>query len=148
MKLQIYGVIVVMLLATHGCVVSKYAERRYLDAKTKATDAAINESPALQDLNRICTEMRLPEDFEFDSKGGIDDEKTSLSYYYRSKIRFEVARRTFEDYYFGKGWTMTDLSHRYPPQLEFTDGEVIIAISSQTFDYGFNYGIYCEKLPK
>lgn len=136
-----------LILFSYGCLFfSAEEQRKYQERKTKITDEAISKSADLQQLNKVCLDVKLPDGFVFVSKGGIDDEKVSLSYHYDSDLPFDESRKTFESYFSEKGWVEEDLSHRYPKELNFTNKEYRIVISHQNKKVLSNYGIYCEKL--
>lgn len=142
-----------LIFLCQGCIflnseASNSAQKKYLEIQTKSTDNAIRESVSLQELNSVCTNVSLPEGFAFVSKGGIDDQKISLAYHYSSRISFDEARKSFERYFAEKGWSEEDLSHRYPKQLDFTDGNYRIAVNYAEGNEISNYSIYCEKLKK
>ena len=132
-----------ILLNLQACVST---QREYLKIQTRATDDAISKSLSLQELNTICVNVNLPDGFTFVSKGGIDDEKLSLAYHYYSDLPFDETRKIFESYFAEKEWSENDLSHRYPKQLDFTDGKYRIAINYSGTKGLSNYSIYCEKL--
>ena len=113
--------------------------------QTRATDEAISQSTELQELNRVCTSVDLPSGFVFVSKGGLDDQKLSLSYSYSSDRLFDDSRVIFERYFRERGWKEDDLSYRYPKQLDFTNTEYRIAINYDTSGIS-NYSVYCERL--
>ncbi len=143
MKISLLLCQVFLFLTSLGC---HSIQQKQIEIQTRETNNAIAKSEALQELNRICVDVKLPDNFTFMSKGGIDDQKLSLAYRYYSEIPFNDARKTFEKYFADMCWSEKDLSHRYPKQLEFTNNQYLIAISFLERQSSSNYSIYCEKL--
>ncbi|MGB5014854.1 MAG: hypothetical protein WBO68_12590 [Pyrinomonadaceae bacterium] len=142
----IFVVLIISALLDSGCL-PRDLELKYRENQTRATDEAISNSAELTELNKVCLAVRLPDEFIFVSKGGIDDQKVSLSYQYRSDLSFEVARRIVEKQLAAEvGWNEVDLSHRYPKQLEFENGSNRIVLSYQSTYSLSNYSIYCGRL--
>lgn len=138
--------ILMVIMFLQGCISSNDVQQKYLDTETRLTDEAISKSPALQELDKICSNINLPKEFVFISKGGIDDQKISLSYKYDADIAFDKAQQVFEKYFSEKGWIENNLSDRYPKQLDFTNDKYRIAIYYSNKISLSNYRIYCEKL--
>jgi len=142
----VLAILLPLCLGLVGCSKLGEAELQYRRRQTLLTDEAISKSSELQQLNAVCTAVRLPADFAFVSKGGLDDEKISLAYQYKSDTPFETAKSVFEGYFKDMTWTETDRSDRYPRELHFTNGSYLVNITFLEKYSLSNYGIYCEKL--
>lgn len=70
---------IILLFVCLGCIDKQI---------TELTNRAIKDSPQLQDLDRLCSQIQLPPDFRLIRKGSIDDQKISFSYYYDSKTEY------------------------------------------------------------
>lgn len=125
---------------------SRDAEREYRNLQTNATNSEIAKSPDLQRLEAVCTSIRLPDTFQFVSKGGIDDRKLSLAYHYESESSFQDTKLLIVRDLKEKGWDIHDSVEKYPPEVEFfKDGYHIVLTYHSPYSLS-NYGIYCEKL--
>src|SRR5690606_24310489 len=71
---------------------------------TRQTEEAIKNDPELAELDSVCKQVPVPESFEFIRKGGLDDERVTLSTYYFSHMRYEDARLVWDDYFQRTGW--------------------------------------------
>jgi hypothetical protein len=137
---------IISCILLFGCSFNESEERGYRESQTKATDEAISHSIELQRLNAVCTSIRLPAGFTFVSKGGVDDEKIALAYYYSSTVSFGVAKQTFDHYFSESGCTEIDMSDRYPKHIDFYNDDFRISINFREKGSLSNYGICCEKL--
>ena len=137
---------IVTLILYQGCSALDWVQQKDREVTTQATDEAIKRSTALQELDKICTNIDLPAEFKFLGKGGLDDQKLSLAYNYYSDLQFEEGRKIFEHYFIKEGWIETDLSQRYPKQLDFANKDYRIAINYRDKFRSSNYTMYCEKL--
>ena len=124
---------------------SKEIQQKLLDEQTLETDKAIEKSKSLQELNTVCTNVPLPQSFVFVYKGGIDDQKISLAYYYKSESSFDDVRVSIEEYFDKHGWNKVDYSHRFPKQIDFTNQNYRIAVYFGNTGGLSNFSIYCEK---
>ena len=145
--ISIASVVCVCLAAANCVLIPRPIEKKERELKTRATDEAIRGSEQLRVLNEVCTSVKLSPDFEFVWKGGLDDQKLSLEYHYSSKLPFADVRPLFLHHFASRGWSVTDLSDRYPKQIEFSNGEYRVAVSMISEKYPeSNLGVYCEKL--
>lgn len=137
-----------ILIFSGGCLsIPRQIKKKIADNTTRATDEAIKGSPKLQELNKICTDIPLPDDFVFEEKYlltvGLNE---NLTYSYDSKTAFNESRKIFEDYFKEKDWRVRDMSDKYPPGLDFTDGNVNVSVGAESIGDGFAYTIYCKRL--
>jgi hypothetical protein len=136
---------IMVLILVQSCSIYDSFQRKNLELTTQLTNEAIKKSEALQELDKVCASVALPEGFKFVSKGGIDDQKISLSYYYNSEIPFEEIYEVFRKHFSEKGWSEKNLAHRYPKQVEFYNDDYRIYLSHGSGNLS-NYGVNCEKL--
>lgn len=113
----------------------------------ESTEAAIRESASLKELDNVCSQIPLPKDFTLIEKGGLDDQKVTLSYLYNSNLKeYDVViffiRHLKED-----EWQLIkDSSMDYPPSLEFKKNNIRLVM--QNGGMGKNVvSINCERLP-
>lgn len=110
------------------------------------TEEAISKSPALQEVDKVCREVPLPSDFVFVRKGGLDDQKITLSYYYSSKTKYEEAQGLWRNYFEGTGWRLIKVSDFPSKSMEFRNETYRISTFYGGMGSGVDYSIYCEKL--
>jgi hypothetical protein len=113
---------------------------------TKYTEEAIKNSPELQELDKMCSQIPLPKDFKFISKGGLDDQAISLSTYYYSETSYQEAKQLFKDYFNQKGWNLIKEDDSYPKVIEFKDNTFLVSLQYGGMGSDVNYSIYCEKI--
>lgn len=113
---------------------------------TKYTDEAIKNSPELQELEKVCTQIPLPQDFQFVRKGGIDDQRIMLTYLYYSETEYGKATAVWINYFNENGWKKVKEDNSYPKVIEFRNDRFRVAIQHGGIGKTSNYGISCEKL--
>lgn len=110
------------------------------------TEKAIKNSPELQELDKMCSQIPLPKDFKFISKGGLDDQKVTLSTYYYSETDFQEVRQLFKDYFNQKGWDLIKEDSSYPKVIEFASDYFLVSLQNGGMSKDANYSVYCEKI--
>lgn len=113
---------------------------------TRQTEEAIKNSHELQELDKMCKQIPLPLDFKFVWKGGIDDEKISLSSYYYSETSLGETKNFYNQYFIQNNWHKENEDNSYPPSVEFRNSTYRVVIHNGGMGSRTNYSIYCEKL--
>lgn len=115
---------------------------------TDQTEEVIKGSPELQELDSVCKQIPRAQDFQFVKKGGLDDQKISLSYYYISETRYEEVWRLLGNYFDKNGWKTVKNGEGVISSIkiiEFSNGKYRVAIQHGGMR-SINYSFYCEKL--
>ena len=136
---------IAVLILVQSCSLYDSFQRKNVETTTRLTDEAIKKSEALQELEKVCTSVNLPEEFKFVSRGGIDDQKVTLSYYYNSDTPFGEVHNIFKKHFLEKGWTENDLAHQYPKQVKFYNDKYSVTLWHSSGNLS-NYSVSCEKL--
>ena len=113
---------------------------------TELTNKAIKDSPELQDLDKVCTQIPLPSDFRLIQKGGIDDQKISLSYHYDSQKKYLEVWQFLNTYFKENGWKFVkNESDSIMKTIEYSNDKYRVVIQNGGMR-NVEYGIYCEKI--
>lgn len=84
---------------------AKHEEQRII----RETEEAIKKSPALQELNRLCTqEIPRPQGFISANLSRDFHEDRFLSYRYHSDLDYESVKRFNREYFAQQGWKLTE----------------------------------------
>lgn len=113
---------------------------------TEQTNEAIKNSPELKQLDKVCTQIPLLADFQFVQKGGIDDQKISLSYKYNSETRYEEFWKVLKNYFEQNNWKLVKEGEGTISSIkiiEFTNEK--FRVVQHKGMRSVDYGIYCEK---
>jgi hypothetical protein len=116
---------------------------------TKLTEEAIKNSTQLQELDNVCKEIPLPPDFRFIWKGGIDDQKITLSTHYYSETKYEETWALLKRYFAQNGWRIVKDGEGTISSIkiiEFTNGNYRVINQYGGMEKRTNYSICCEKL--
>ena len=147
-----YLVVLIVALLLSACnprefpPFKKFSEWSEKEA-TRQIEEAIKNDPELAELDSVCKQVPVPEDFKFIWKGGLDDQKVSFSTYYFSHIRYEDARRIWDDYFHRNDWKLVGRKEgRISKVSEFRNASYRVIIQFGGMGKSVNYSIYCEKL--
>ncbi len=114
---------------------------------TRQTEEAIKNDPELGELDSVCKQVPVPENFKFMRKGGLDDERITLSTFYFSNMRYEDARLVWDDYFHRSGWRLVRRNEgRISKVSEFRNASYGVIIQFGGMGKSVNYSIFCEKL--
>ena len=114
---------------------------------TELTNKAVKESSQLQELDKVCSQIQLP-DFQLIRKGGIDDQKITLSYYYDSQTDYLRGWQIFDRYFDKNNWTYIENGQGVIESqkfIEYSKDNYKVKIFSGGMGDA-EYSIYCEKL--
>lgn len=145
-------ILILLLLWITGCNPKElpiFKEAREQNEKliTEQTEKAIKNSPELQELDNVCKQIPLPSDFKFVWKGGLDDQKLSLSTHYYSETSYEEAKNIFNDYFSKNNGKLVKVKEgNISKILEYQKENYRVVIQYGGMGKGVNYFIYCEKL--
>jgi hypothetical protein len=115
---------------------------------TRETDEAIKKSPALQELEHLCTrEIPRPEGFVPVNKSRDFHEEKFLSYGYHSSSDYGSVKRFYIEYLPKHGWLLTKQKDGGwgPSNMEFRRESHIVTIYDMGAGEGESYGIVCAK---
>jgi hypothetical protein len=110
---------------------------------SRATEREIKNSPALQELDKVC--RKLPFFEKIDPVRQMTSKKDdTLFYYYRLKKDFDELKRFYKAKLPPDGWTLVkEDSEIWEDQIEFKKGRYRIQISNGSFG-DENYATSCE----
>lgn len=109
--LSIFILCLVVSLTNSACnpreftVFKKIAEASD-EAETKAAEEAIRRDPKLRMVDQACSAIPLPSDAKFIKKGGLDDQKVTLSTYYSSDTPYQALAVSWNTYFISSNWTL------------------------------------------
>lgn len=116
---------------------------------TRETEEAITKSPALQEINQLCTkEIPLPAGFKL-IKLHRDRAETFLGYGYHSDLNYGEIKTIYREHFLSRGWRLTEEKDRGwgEPFIEFRNEKYKVKIYNFGPGTGINYSFHCEKLP-
>jgi hypothetical protein len=116
--------------------------------QTELTNEAIKKSSELQELDNVCKQIPLPQNFKFVRKSGIDDQKITLSYYYYSDTKYLETWNFLQEYFSQNKWQLVKNGEGIVSSqkfIEFTNDTYRVKAWYQR-DARSNYSLYCEKL--
>jgi hypothetical protein len=117
---------------------------------TRETEEAIRKSPALQELNRLCTEeIPRPDGFVLVKKSRDFHDEKFLSYGYHSTLDYQSVKRFYVDYFAQHGWKLNREKDDGwgPSEIEFRKDRYQVTISDVVRGKEINYFAVCERLP-
>lgn len=126
----------------------KQEAKRQEERITRETEEAIQKSPALQELNHLCTEeIPRPEGFVLVNKSRDFNKERFLSYGYHSTLGYESVKRFYLDYFAQHGWQLTKQKDGGwgPSEIEFRKDSYGVTIYDMGAGEGENYGLVCAK---
>jgi hypothetical protein len=116
---------------------------------TRETEEAIQKSPVLQDLDRLCTqEIPRPVGFvpvnKYKDLGG----ERFLGYGYQSKADFSSVKSFYVSYFVQHGWSLTKQNDAKwgPSEVAFRNGKYQVIVSDVVRGERINYFLHCELL--
>jgi hypothetical protein len=127
----------------------KEETKRQEERITKETEEAIKKSPALQQLDHLCTqEISRPEGFISVKKSRDFNEEKFVSYGYHSSLDYQSVKRFYLDYSSQHGWQLTKQKDGGwgPSELEFRKDSFAVIIYDMGGGEGENYAVVCKKL--
>jgi hypothetical protein len=127
----------------------KQEAKRQDERITRETEEAIKKSPALQELDRLCTtEIVRPEGFVSVKKSRDFHQERFLSYGYHSTLDYQSVKRFFLNYFVQHGWQLTEeKDHGWgPSKIEFRKDTFKVTIYDMGRGEGENYGMVCAKV--
>jgi hypothetical protein len=116
---------------------------------TRETDDAIKNSPALQELEHLCTiDIPSPTDFALVKKDRDFNEQKFLVYYYRSGISYDRVKAFYSDCLGQRGWQLTEQKDGGwgPSNMVFRKDQFSITIYDKEYGNDTSYGVVCRKL--
>jgi hypothetical protein len=116
---------------------------------TRETDEAIKKSPALHELNQLCTrDIPLPPCFALAYKSRDFDEEKFLSYYYRASIEYKDVKRFYLDYLPPRNWQLAEQKDGGwgPSKLVFRREAYEVIIYDKEYGNDTFYSVVCRKL--
>lgn len=125
-----------------------YSGCNFDDRITKSTDEEIKNSPVLKELESLCNEIPLPNNFKFVRKSGLDDQIISLVYVYASETAYEDTRKDLDEYFFKNNWKITKENLSYPKTIEFRNDKNRVFVQYEGLGENANYAVTCEKITK
>ena len=117
------------------------------ERKTRNTEIAIENSPLLQDLNRVCTEISKPEGFTLvrKSMGGKIVDFLELGYH--SNMEYREAKSFYIGDMSKQGWQfLGENEHVSSQSMEFQKDGYSAEIGHFYNDDGINYSFICKKI--
>lgn len=127
----------------------KQGAKRQEERITRETERAIKESPALQELNRLCVEeVPRPNGFVLVNKYRDLHGEKFLGYGYHSDADYQFVKSFYLEYFSRHGWQLTNVkdSGWGQPQIEFRKDNHLVRIYDLGQGEGINYSLHCEKL--
>ncbi len=107
---------------------------------------AIERDPVLKELDRVCTQIALPEDFVLTRMGDLDDRSIQISYYYSSKTPYSNTRPMWKEYFLKNGWKHLKEEDTFPHQeLRFYNDEYEVTTFYGGMGERSQYSINCRK---
>jgi hypothetical protein len=109
----------------------------------------ISKSPKLSELDRFCRDIQKPNDFNLKYKQlGGNSLRSSISYGYKSDLRFPEVRDFYISYFEKEGWTresLWDEAHSALPRLlEYRKGKHKVSLELGNFSDA-NYSFSCGR---
>lgn len=129
-------IITLLVFICLGCIKG----RTPFELTNKEVEEMVNKDPLFEEINNLCNEIPLPDDFKLIGKSGLFRLK-GISYKYNSKYDFEYVEKFYKDYFLQKGWNFSE-TKTLTRGIEFTNEEyrINIFLGSET-----NYAIDCFK---
>jgi hypothetical protein len=124
--------------------VAKQEEER----ETKETEEAIRKSPALQELDRLCTqEIPRPDGFVLVKKFNGFHSVIFVGYGYHSGSGYQEVKTFYMKYFTQHGWLLTKQEDGSwgPMSVEFSKDSYKVVVDRLSGGDGLNYDITCEK---
>ncbi len=145
--------VMALIVCTSGCNPRempgfKQMAKRQEEKTTRETEEAIKKSPALQELDRLCTqEIPRPAGFVPINKYRDLHGERFLGYGYHSPDDYPSVKSFYIKYFSEHGWQLTKQmeSSWGQPQIEFRRGPFLARI----YDLGgreIKYSLHCEKV--
>jgi hypothetical protein len=116
---------------------------------TRETDEAIQNSPGLQELERLCTlDIPSPTDFVLVQKSRDFNEQKFLIYYYRSGMTYERVKTFYSDFLRQHGWQLTEQKDCCwgPSKLVFRRDSFSVTIYDKEYGEDTSYVVECSRL--
>jgi hypothetical protein len=127
----------------------KQEAKRQEQRITRETEDAIKKSPALQELDRLCTqEIPRPAGFVPGYKYRDFNEQKFLGYGYHSSLDYQSVKSFYMNYFTQHGWQLTNEkdSGWGQPQIEFRKDGYRVTIYDMGGGEGDNYTVSCGRL--
>jgi hypothetical protein len=115
---------------------------------TRETVEAIKKSPALQELDHLCTkQIPLPAGFVLLNMSRDFNRETFLDYGYRSNTDYKSVKRFYSEYFSQQGWRVASEkgSGWGPPYVEYMKDRFKVKVYDMGTGDGVNYAIVCKK---
>lgn len=123
--------------------------KRQQERITRETEAAIEKSPRLQELNHLCTEqIPRPTDFVSVNKYMSLQEERFLGYGYRSPSDYESVKTFYVRSFAERGWQLTRQKDDGwgPREIEFRKNGFQVTIEDVVRGFEINYFVHCARL--
>lgn len=123
--------------------------KREGEKSTRETEEAIQQSPVLQELNRLCTkEIPLPDGFHLVVKSRSINTGPFLSYGYYSEADYQRVKAFYIDYFTRNGWRITNQKDEGwgSDLIEFSKDSHKVEFYHGGMDKEVNYSLVCWKL--
>lgn len=96
------------------------------DETTKVVEKVIKEDPMYKDLDDLCRQIPLPDDFKLLGKKAQFKFK-GITYYFNSEYKFDYVEKFFKDYFTENGWDFSE-TKTLTRGLEFTNEEYRVEV--------------------
>jgi hypothetical protein len=93
---------------------------------TKIAERAVKEDPIYRDLDNLCHEIPLPDNFELLGKRASFKLK-GITYYYNSEMKVDFVEKFYKDYFAKNGWELSE-TNTITKGFEFTNEEYRVEV--------------------
>jgi len=113
---------------------------------TRQTEEAIKKDPDLQELNRICMDIPLPQNSHLVRKGGPDDQHKSIWVLYKTPASFDDLERGWLSHFQTSTWRLKERRDSSLMRiLEFESQQSSVEIQYGGMGESANVAFGCKK---
>lgn len=135
-----------LIVLTASCSLLEKASIKQDEFLMEQAEKAIQNSPQLQEIDKVCKDIKLPANSQFIWKGGLDDEVITITYHYFSNTEFREARSIFIDYFKANQWRLVKETDSIFQTLEFRNDKYRVNIQYGGMGKRVNYSFNCSLL--
>lgn len=135
-----------LIVLTASCSLLEKASIKQDEFLMEQAEKAIQNSPQLQEIDKVCKDIKLPANSQFIWKGGLDDEVITITYHYFSNTEFREARSIFIDYFKAHQWRLVKETDSIFQTLEFRNDKYRVNIQHGGMGKRVNYSFNCSIL--
>jgi hypothetical protein len=130
-------IVALLFFAAYG-MTSCIKGRIDYEESSRILEKAAREYPLYRELDNLCRQIPVPDDFRLLGKRGLYRSK-GVTYYYDSRLEFDPAEQYFREYFKSNGWIFSE-TDTISRGLEFTNERYRV-----TIDHGDQtvYSINC-----